>query len=316
MREIVRPLYDVLPANDEPSDGMSFASYGLNDVAVNRATFDRYRLARGARHLRKGETDHIAVRLYVRGRTTAVCGDLPVVMVAGSVTLFDRRYAMHGLAEPGLVYGCLLPRHKIDTSVFNRAPAITWPVTSPQGQLLSNALLTTWRALPRTRAADAEALAAGLIGLVNGLLPAQVRQEALPDEATLAAMQSFIERHLHEPDLDAAALCRTFACSRARLYRLFRPCGGVERHIRDRRLQRCLNELTRAHPSARRVGAVAAAWGFDDPSHFHRLFTARFAITPSDALALGRDLSRQPAAPVFAGHSADLEQLHGWLSRI
>jgi hypothetical protein len=224
MREIIRPLYDALPLSSGPSAGMAFAAYVLDDVAVNRSTFDGHRLARGPEHLRQHDTDHIAARLYVRGRTAGVIGDLPLVMAAGSITLFDRRYEMHGSAEPGTVYGCMLPRDRIDTRVFDRTPALTWAVTSPQGRLLTNALLATWRALPRARPEDAAALAAGLIGLVNGLLSArpEAEQEEARERAALTAMQAFIEKRLHDRNLDVAILCQTFACSRARLY----PCSG------------------------------------------------------------------------------------------
>ena len=188
---------------------------------------------------------------------------MPVALAPGAVSLFDRRYGMHGYATDHRAISCMIPRERLDTRPFDRAPALMWSCNAPEGRLLGNALQTLWADLPRARAEAAKGLAAGVTGLINGLLSARPDDEARRsiNQATLSAMQAFIKRHLHDRNLDAAILCRTFACLRARLYRLFRPYGGVERYVRDQRLQRCFDELGRADPTRGRIRAVAAKWG-------------------------------------------------------
>ena len=111
-------------------------------------------------------------------------------------------------------------------------------------------------------------------------------------------------------------LCRAFHCSRARLYRLFEPLGGIARHIRDRRLRRCFDQLALGGGKARQIHALAASCGFHDRSHFHRVFKARFQMTPSDALALGHASRDGPTGPSPPAPSAQLMRLHGWLRHL
>jgi AraC-like DNA-binding protein len=288
--EITRPLYDTTPLTAEQQFETSVESYLLDDVVMNRCTVGPHTLARRRRHLSSDANDHLALRVYTRGQTVQTAGERVMVMAPGTITLVDRRHEMCGRSSAGDLIGALISRRRIDTRWFDKTPAIIWSTDSPQGRLLAHATLKLWADLPQAVVADAAALAAGFTGLINGLLTTRpdAEQRAALDKATLPAMQQFIERHLHDPELGTGMLCRAFHCSRARLYRLFKPLGGIERHVRVRRLQRCFDQLAQADGKPRRVNAVAATWGFYDPSHFHRLFKARFQMTPSDALALGR----------------------------
>jgi AraC-like DNA-binding protein len=281
---------------------------------LSESTAGAHRLERGPRHLRRGDTDHITLRAYTRGRAIMGISDQSLALAPGTIALLDRRYPTRGHAVESTHISCVIPRDRIDTRPFDRAPALARPLDSPEGRLLGSALLALWAELPRARAEEAKGLAAGLTGLINGLLsarPDEIERRAF-DETTLAAMEAFIKRHLHDLDLDAATLCRTFACSRARLYRLFRPYGGVERYLRDQRLERCFLELTRGDPTRRRIGSVAARWGFEDPSHFHRLFKARLGIAPSEVPPLVPASLVPSDVPELLGQRAEIAQLHRW----
>jgi AraC-like DNA-binding protein len=313
-REMARPFIDTAPRADERRFEFRYEAYGLDGLVVCDTATGAHTIDRGRRHLRSGDTDHVTMRVYTRGRMVMDLGKMPVVLAPGAVSLFDRRYPMRGHATEHRAMSCMIPRERLDTRPFDRAPALMWSCNAPQGRLLDHALRTLWTELPRARAEDAKGLAAGVTGLINGLLSARPDDEAQRtiNQATLAAMQAFIERHLHVRDLDAATLCQTFACSRARLYRLFRPYGGVERYLRDQRLERCFLELTRGDPTRRRIGSVAARWGFEDPSHFHRLFKTRLGVAPSEVPPLAPDPDARSDVLELLGQRAEIAQLHRW----
>jgi len=313
-REMARPFIDTTPRADERRFEFHYEAYALDGLVVCDTATGAHTIDRGPRHLRSGDTDHVTLRVYTRGRMVMDIGKMPVALAPGAVSLFDRRYGMHGYATDHRAISCMIPRERLDTRPFDRAPALMWSCNAPEGRLLGNALQTLWADLPRARAEAAKGLAAGVTGLINGLLSARPDDEARRsiNQATLSAMQAFIKRHLHDRNLDAAILCRTFACLRARLYRLFRPYGGVERYVRDQRLQRCFDELGRADPTRGRIRAVAAKWGFEDPSHFHRLFKTRLGLAPSEVPPLVPDPDARSDAPRLLGQRAEIAQLHRW----
>ncbi len=56
----------------------------------------------------------------------------------------------------------------------------------------------------------------------------------------------------------------------------------VARYILRRRLEECSRELTVAAQRGRTVTAIAFDYGFNSPTHFGRVFRARFGITPRE----------------------------------
>ena len=72
-----------------------------------------------------------------------------------------------------------------------------------------------------------------------------------------------------------------FFCSCATLYRLFEGDGGVAKYIRDARLRACMHDLALPSTNRKHIALIATRWGFENPSHFNRLFKHSFGIVPS-----------------------------------
>lgn len=92
----------------------------------------------------------------------------------------------------------------------------------------------------------------------------------------------YIDGHLNEDDLTVDRLCFHFGLSRASLYRMFDPIGGVATHIRNRRLDRAFGALLA--PASRRdcIGLIAERYGFRNEETFARAFKARFHVSPRE----------------------------------
>jgi AraC-like DNA-binding protein len=173
--------------------------------------------------------------------------------------------------------------------------------------MLTTAVRTAWETVQRSPGSGNE-LACALVGLVNGVLDSFTRRH---DDARLAAMRSYLRHRLADPTLSGADLQQHFHYSRATVYRLFEPDGGVAHFIRDERLRRCHDAL--AHPDQggrTTVGAVAARWGFADPAQFGRAFRNRYGCPPRDVLTAARagqapqmSSTKRPSARSSASHS-------------
>jgi AraC-like DNA-binding protein len=101
-----------------------------------------------------------------------------------------------------------------------------------------------------------------------------------PPLESFVTLSQFIETNLTARDLGAEKLARTFGLSRASLYRLFEPVGGVASYIRMRRLHRTYQELMAPGFQNRRIGPIAYGAGFRSIPAFNRAFRATFGQPP------------------------------------
>ena len=186
------------------------------------------------------------------------------------------------------IFSVFIPRHRFTNPerLFGRRPALSWPVTSPRGRILLQTLRSTVESLPELRQSNAAIVATGFLGLVNGLAATEdgLGEDEHVNEACLETMKAYVVQNLQDPGLSPDSLGKTFACSRAKVYRLFAEAGGVAAFIRQQRLTRCFRELNRAQRGQTTVHQVAERWGFLDPYHFSKLFKRTFNATPSDVL--------------------------------
>lgn len=121
-------------------------------------------------------------------------------------------------------------------------------------------------------------------------------------------IRRFIDANLDDPFLGPEALCRQFGLSRASLYRLFAPLGGVREHIQGRRLRRAFDALTDPSLGHLSLSQVVESHGFAAWSSFSRAFKARFGLTPGEAREIGTAAALHTSAAEARGQG-----LSDWL---
>ncbi|WP_328841937.1 helix-turn-helix domain-containing protein [Streptomyces europaeiscabiei] len=112
----------------------------------------------------------------------------------------------------------------------------------------------------------------------ENLLPSETQQTVLRTR-----IDAFIQQHLADPDLTPAAIAAAHQISVRYLHRLYQ---GQETTIADgirrSRLEHIHRDLADPRLSARSISAIAACWGFPEPTHFSRAFKTLYGITPRD----------------------------------
>ena len=102
---------------------------------------------------------------------------------------------------------------------------------------------------PEMRLTDFDAIAEGLVALAaKSIAPALARagdRVVPPPLASFVTVRRYIDRKLASPDLSANSIAAEFGLSRASLYRLFEPAGGIAKYIRKVRLSRAYQGLPR-----------------------------------------------------------------------
>ena len=98
----------------------------------------------------------------------------------------------------------------------------------------------------------------------------------------------FIEQNLEDPDLCADTLLDAFGVSRATLYRMFEPLGGVQAYLTHRRAASALYYISLNEGRRGFVKAACERWGFSSPTNFNRTVQRLFGNSPK-ALLLDRN---------------------------
>lgn len=101
-------------------------------------------------------------------------------------------------------------------------------------------------------------------------------------ESVLTRAKLAIEQNLHRNDLNVDSLCGIMGLSRASLYRLFEPHGGVRAYVQERRLRHTVADLSSPFNDRRSIYDIAFNRGFTSEAHFSRAFKRRFGTSPRD----------------------------------
>ena len=312
-----RPVLEV--ANREPLSQFQAALefYEVDGLLFNHTRYSATAFRRTPSHLRRGDHDPLVLHMLVRGneRGEVATGE-SLRMGTDRIVLHDWAHPFASVADASEQLCVVIPRERLAAAqrFSASAPVVSWDQESPQGRILGAALRETWRSLPHATRGDAPALAAGFLGLLDGLLdPARSTTGPLvSDQAIAAAMQDFLEARLSDPSLGIDDLTTAFRCSRSTVYRVFREGGGVRAHLADVRLAKAFRLLTASHlPQS--VANMAASLGFLDVSYFHRAFKKRYGITPKEAAAMSAAGPMNGTDPSSPQPPEALGTIHRWM---
>lgn len=107
------------------------------------------------------------------------------------------------------------------------------------------------------------------------------RESVESADSHLHRIRLFIHKHLGDPDLTPDRIATEHRISTRYLHMLFKPLGvSVSRFIQLQRLEACRRCLARSDMQDLSASEIAFRWGFNDSSHFSRLFKAEYGVTP------------------------------------
>ncbi|CCD91745.1 hypothetical protein BRAO375_1700016 [Bradyrhizobium sp. ORS 375] len=164
--------------------------------------------------------------------------------------------------------------------------------------VLGAALQTIVEEVQRTGRQALDDATDGVATLAMSLLSADVQTTNDPSSelASFVTIRNYIDANLNARDLSAATLARAFGLSRASLYRLFEPVGGVASYVRARRLERVRETIKEPGLLNRRIAPVAYGTGFKSIASFNRAYRQAFGESPRQ--------SRRGAQPALADRRA------------
>jgi AraC-like DNA-binding protein len=236
--------------------------------------------ARSARQIRKAPCDHLYVLSTTSGGQDLAYGDLRVSPRRGSATLIDLGRPHINAAQESSGRGLMITRPVFDAARLDDLHGAV--VQGARQRVLDDYIAWLLGALPRAPltavARTEEAVAAVVLACFDPASPIEDPAREVLGGLALARARRFIDDHAAEP-LEIGAVAAAACVSRATLYRLFQPFGGVSTYIWRARLELARRRLS--DPSLREtIGAIAGDVGFESGAHFSRRFLEAYGFSP------------------------------------
>jgi AraC-like DNA-binding protein len=124
------------------------------------------------------------------------------------------------------------------------------------------------------------------VDLVAMALSERLGTQALPSTRRLALLhrlKAHVRTHLADPDLSISETATALGVSPRYVNDLLSEEGtSFQRFVLTERLAQCQRDLASPILAHRHVSEIAFAWGFNDVSHFGRVFRERYGLSPRD----------------------------------
>lgn len=119
------------------------------------------------------------------------------------------------------------------------------------------------------------------VALPMGKTACQRRSARIEESSTYERASQFIRARLSDPQLNSDQVAAHCSVSLRYLQATFKAASStVGAHIRDSRLEACRAALRDPALRRRSISELARGWGFEDHSHFCRLYKKKFNRTP------------------------------------
>jgi AraC-like DNA-binding protein len=191
--------------------------------------------------------------------------------------------------QPNRMLVLAIPQPDLARRMPNPESAVAIPIAGKNGVagLLSSLLCSFWQQRrigdeaylsPRFGEAILDLVASAYAGIT-----AAAAESSSIAIARREQIRAYIESHLHNPALTPGSVAAAVHLSPRRLHQLFEADGEtVGAYILRRRLEECARAMSDVSQRGRTVTEIAFLYGFNNASHFGRVFRERYQATPSD----------------------------------
>ncbi|MEH3063109.1 MAG: AraC family transcriptional regulator [Methylobacterium radiotolerans] len=235
--------------------------------------------------------DHVVLRLYTSGQTNISIAGHAAEITQPAFVPFDLSQPILSETKGMTGLNLAIPRRLLEGRVSDVSAwhgQIVPTTSSPIAKLLADHLRNVSACLRSATPAQMSHIVPATTALCNALFLSEADSAYNKAAVTSIAMRQFIDKHL--ATIDAEMLMAQFAISRTPLYKLFEADGGVYAYIRERRLARAMQVLTRSGAGRRpMIARLAFECGFENERVFSRAFRRKYGMNPSEV-----DVGRLP----------------------
>lgn len=280
------------------------------NASISMRHFDGYRLIRCACDATRGSrtineiartSGRALSLLHLRaGREAITIAGSECILQAGDLVLWDSERRMTFDVPERLEKLTLMFPHTALTSIFpNAEDYVGRVITRRRG--LSTLLTDYLDSIDKEMwSMSTEDLTAAMKPTMDLLATVLTMESKLPQQSlraiTLTRIRQYIISNLADPALSPKTIAASNGITPRYLHLLFEDVGtSVSTWVRERRLERCRDDIHCSVSTARTITDIAYGWGFNDLSHFSKAFKQQFGQSPRNyRKEVASSLSRTP----------------------
>jgi AraC-like DNA-binding protein len=272
---------------DTDFDG-HMASSKAGDVIMTRLEANRHRVVRTMDMVRSSEEGYLKIVAPIKGSACLEQVGRQTWVNPGAWTIYDTTGA-YAIANPERVEHLIVmvPKAHMVQHGLRLDTLMARPVGGSSG--IARVALTTMRStfeeLPYMSADAARGAGELITDLVRlSLIELSGQQTQLTQrEALKDRIRAYVAMHLRDPQLSIDQIALALNCSKRHLHNAFADeTMTLATYIQDLRLTACLRELQQQGPTGRAITDIAMHWGFNNASHFSRIFREHTGQSPSE----------------------------------
>lgn len=284
----------VVPLEFKPSGVQAFnaslRSIQIGEMHLSLVDAAPHTAVRSVSTIARSGAESIVLNFLLSGWCEATQDGRSTHIPAGSATFFNasRPYNL-SFGEPFRVAALTMPQSMLANGVAcpDRATAQDlaqrselYPlVTAYIGQLIASP--------PSLDPSTAMRVSQNLADLISAMIAETVQQSPIPlsEHRTVAVTQirAFVDRNLSNPDLSPNVVSEALRMSPRHINRLLAAEGtSLGRLIWRMRLDRIAIELRDPALASRSISEIAYSRGFNDMTHFSKIFRQAFGVSPRD----------------------------------
>ncbi|WP_232630429.1 helix-turn-helix domain-containing protein [Methylobacterium sp. Leaf118] len=295
-RAAVSPMFEIAPlsAAEAAAFGMDTTGYFLPGLAITRTTSSGCAFERSRSVIARSGIENIMVQVYLEGGYVLDAEGICSEIHSGDVVAIDLRRECVIRAEPYANLALTVQRDMIAPMVIDMEKLHGLIIRNGESRnaLLKSHMLMLHAEAPNIGVAEQSAVVQGTAALLAACLgPSLASREIAPSTEPLSTLQLIrraIDSRLSDVELGPVSLAKQFGLSRASVYRLFEPLGGIRAYIQQRRLMHAYQLLTNPSHVDEQISAIARQVGFAQSTAFSRAFRSLYKMTPSDVRAVAQ----------------------------
>lgn len=272
---------------DHDFDGQ-MASTRAGDIILTKLEANRHRVVRTQDLVRASEEGYLKIVAPMKGRAGVEQMGRQAWVAPGAWTIYDTT-GSYAVANPERVEHLIVmvPKVQMIERGLRLETLMARPLIGASGiaRVALSTMRSTFQELPHMSADAARGagdLIAQLVRLslleLAGQHTALTQREALKDR-----IRGYVALHLRDPALSIEQIAQALNCSKRHLYNAFtQENETLASYIQHLRLDACLRELQHTGIEARPITDIALSWGFNNLSHFSRIFRDHTGMSPSE----------------------------------